>query len=327
MRYIFYTVVILILAGCGTIPKDNTAAPIKNNLYTAEFTACGRSNVGLVTCNFNSEEDLEAKFLQVPLYGDGEFQIKSTKCNYFVNARYSGNTFFKASFATLMKDKLPDQAVCDFDIKVFMDGMDQGYRGILSLVHSDRPLANVEYWAGSALASFKGVGEIQLRAGTNTDQYLKYLTTKPGTLVWFGCDMDGQKDYDSNPQLALSEVFLGGLIDSKSCILETGFIPTDGSPAEVFTINIQIFTKAIVRLADPKLKYDGEKLKVIAEPVVALIAIGDDYKLQSGTKEQKHSAKVSKDQIVWVRLATANGRYSLYQVLNGEIIWTSLIKY
>lgn len=327
MRFISYILLTVLLGACGSVPRDPTAAPIDNNLYTAELHACGKVNVGLVTCNFTSTEDLSQKALELPLFNKGEYQIKSTKCNYSVNKSFEGNQILKLTFAELMANRLPDQAICDFDIKVFISGMDRGFRGILSLVNSDRPLADVEFWTGSKLASFKGAGEMQMRAGSNPEQFFKYLTDKPGTLVWFGCDVDGEKDYQSNPVLRLDEVFFGGLIPEKSCILETGFIPANGDPAQVFTVNIQIFTRQIVQLPDPKLEYNGKRLKVSADPVVAMIAINDTYKIKHGDGVKTLSRKVEKDEVVWVRIASANGRYNLYKVLNGEIIWTSLIRY
>lgn len=326
MKYILYSLIFLLTA-CGSLPKDTSPAPIDNNFYTVEMASCGQRNTGLLGCAYETTNDLTKLYLEIPLFHKGEYLITSNKCNYNSNQIYTKTQTLKLTFAQLLANKSPDQPVCDFDVKVFIEGLDRGFRGIFILSEIDGYIpATVEYWSGQKLAAFSGVGGVQLRAGSDKSQYLKFITDKPGTLVWFGCDIEGEKEYESNPQLSLSEVFSGGLIADKSCILEAGFKPHNGK-SELFTFNIQIFNNNLVQLSDPYLSYNNGKLEVVAEPAVALISINSYHKLMKGNKIKKLKRSVPQDKEVWVRIATANGRYNLYKVLNGEIIWKSLIRY
>jgi hypothetical protein len=330
MKAILHLALIL-LFGCGSIPKDLTPAPIDNNLFTAEMAACGRRDIGLLGCNFDKTSDLKNLFFEIPLIRKGEYIITSKKCNFNENKTYSRTEILKISFADLLAGKPEDENVCNFDVKIFIDGLDKGFRGIFSLVDKSKfKPATVEFWSGRNLASFQGVGGAQLRAGISKDHYLKFITETPGTIVWFGCDTDGEKKYKSNPTLSLHELFIGALIEAKSCIIEAGLIPDDiKKKPEIFTFNIQIFSALIVQLPDPtlKLKHNGRFLKVEADAAVAVIIINNKYKILTGTNAKAFTTRVVQGKEVWVRISTANGRTNLYKILNGEIIWKSLIRY
>ena len=330
MKTILHLALIL-LFGCGSIPKDLTPAPIDNNLFTAEMAACGRRDVGLLGCNFDKTSILEDLFLEIPLIREGEYIITSKKCNFNENKTYSRTEILKISFADLLAGKPENQNVCDFDVKIFINGLDKGSRGIFSLIDQGKfKAASGEFWSGQSLASFQGVGGVQLRAGISKDYHLKFRTETPGTIVWFGCDTDGEKKYKFNPTLFLHELFVGALIQTKSCILEVGLIPDDTKKKpEIFTFNIQIFSQLIVQLPDPtlKLKHNGRFLKVQADAAVAVIVINGKYKVLTGAEAKVFTTRVTSGKEVWVRISTANGRTNLYKILNGEIIWKSLIRY
>lgn len=326
MKLIGYLFLALIVA-CGSIPRDNTPPPIDNNLYTVEMAACGQRDTGVLGCNFSTKEDLGKKSLEIPLFHKGEYVVTSKLCNFNTNKRYSKAQTLEFTFQELLAGKPADKYVCDFDIKVFVDGLDKGFRGIFSLTdNTDLGSATASFWSGTKRATFVGVGGLQIRAGSNKDKHLQFVAPKAGTIVWAGCDKNGEKRYDLDPTISLEELFTDELGVTKSCILEVGLIPVSGQ-AEVFTFNIQVFSKDIVQLSDPSLEWDGEKLTVTAEPAVAFLSIDSYYKLKRGDKMKSISRSVSKDKEVWVRIATANGRYNLYKVLNGVNTWNSLILY
>lgn len=320
----FLLTLLFFLAACGTIPQDKTPAPMDNNFYTAEISACGKTNLGLLGCNYNSTTDLEQR-LEVPIFAAGEIQVKSDNCNYLTNEQNSDKDIFSASFKDLLQNKPPEVNVCDFDIKVFINGMDRGFHGIFSLVDLD----DFEPAKGTLLSeSFVGFGQAQVQEGNTKSLGIKFLNPNPGTIVWESCSHRSEREYFKDPVVLFSD--LAGPLTTKedSCIATIGIIPDDPTkPKQIFTFNFQVFTNKIVPLSDPELEFKDNKLKITSEKLTAAISTNHKTKIFGGDKLKKLTSKADQDEVITLRIATSNGRYNLYKVKNGEIIWKPLIVY
>lgn len=304
------------LLGCSSVPEDPTPAPLDNNLFTLEMASCDKRDVGILACPLSSGGNLE-----VPLWGEGEYQITSNNCNFSRNTRYDGDQVVKFSYQDLWDDS---QDQCVYDVKVFIDGFDKGFRGQFLIIRDDfkSPRFTV------LRQEFDGMGAVQIREGASVaEQSIQLLVDKPGTVFWSGCRRNDEKQFDSNPKIKIKEFIDKPLFASDSCILTIGIEPEDGSETQLATLSISIFDKPIVLLPEPSISYKRKKLKITADRIVAALGIGNEFKIKKNDRLKKMSAKVKKDQTALVRLATANGRFMLLKVRNGKVIWKNFLRY
>lgn len=306
--------ILFILVSCRSLPQDMTPAPINNNLMTLEMEACGKQEVGLNGCFYN--ENLEEK-LVIPLWHSGEYQIKSARCQFLENKRYKNNQKLELTFKKLLAEKPESELSCLYNIKVFIDGFDNGFEGFFLLTKGDIKGAEFEF----KNKNFVGYGAAQIKEGNAVQGRINFKAKSPGTIIWEGCQNKGERQYEENPYINFQEVIGGTPIPAASCILTVGLIPEDSSlPVELAKLHINIYEKTVVSLAQPVISYKNEKLTVEADRVVAAIGIDDYWKLKKSFSK-KISADVPKDLEVSVRLATSNGRFILLKVKNGEVLW------
>lgn len=323
MRFIYLAILILLLfTGCQSIPQDPTPAPIKNNLLTLEMSSCGQTQVGLIGCFY--KDDLKPT-LTIPLWEKGEYQIKSDRCNFFENKRYMSQQDLVISYETLLANKPQFENTCLYNIKVFIQGFDFGFEGFFLLTDIDtfKPAA-----FSFGKESFDGHAGLQTREGAEVLDSFKFERPYSGTLVWEGCNVSGEVAFNKNAKLDFKTIFPGYITTKDSCILTLGVIPDDENlPRELAEIHFNIFDKSVVPLNDPTITYKNEKLKVVADKLVAGIVIDKDVSIEHGNKEKSFSSSVKKDQEVFVRLLTSNGRYLLLKVKNGEVLWKTLYRF
>lgn len=326
-RTIFLSL-ILFLYGCGSIPRDTSPAPIDNNLFTAEIAGCHGVNLGLAGCYYSSKADTTDKFLSLKLFHKGEYEIKSNKCSFNKTQTYVGNQTVKIPIDELIAYKPDTELSCVFDIKVFVEGLDRGFRGMFVLINKENlKTTSADFKYGSSVHSFFEMGSLQIKKGSQLNGSLNFKSEDPGEIVWVGCEITGEKKFKSNPELKLEEVFQKELTVGKSCILEIGIVYNDPlKQPEIFTFNIQIFDESVLPLADPIVEIDGSKVKVTADPLVAVIGLDNQYCFNKNRKKGVAKFKKVSDDFT-LRLVTSNGRYNLYRILNGKVVWKPLIVY
>jgi hypothetical protein len=313
MKFIL-SLLLLILVGCTT-PQDQTPPPINNNKMTLEMQSCNKQEVGLLGCFYDESKEGQ---LVIPLWYKGEYQIQSERCGFLQNERFEGTQKAVITYQELLAGTPDQEKSCLFNIKVFIDKFDNGFEGFFLLEKGDIKalqfkLVNQDY---------VGYAGIQIKEGTSLLQSIAVKANEPGTIFWEGCKKDGERKYESNPQITLDEVINDVTIPSNSCVLTVGLIPNDvHKPVELGKVHINIYEKTVVSLSKPSLEYDNDKLTVRAEKLVAGIGIGDSWTIKTGNGNKKYSRKVSQDKEVDVRIMTSNGRFMLLKVKNGEVLW------
>ena len=307
--------VMFLMVSCRSIPYDTTPAPINHNMMTLEMEACGKQEVGLLGCFY--EEPIIGE-LRIPLWGFGEYQIKSERCNYLANVRYSGKQTLIIPFDELLMHQ-DEQESCLFNVKVFIDGFDNGFEGFFLLSKGD--INPIKFKLESK--NHEGYAGIQIREGSLLDNYrISVQAEAPGLILWDGCEVDGEKSYTKNPEIRFSEIIKTGAITRSTCILTFGVIPNDKElPVEIGKVHINFYEKTITPLPIPVLKYENELLTVRTDKMVAGIGIGNAWTIKKGNGTKKFTRKVPLDEEVYVRIATSNGRYILLKVKNGRILW------
>lgn len=314
MKFLFILLV-LFLSACRSLPYDTSPAPINHNKMTLEMQACGKQEVGLNGCFYG--EDL-SELLIVPLWGKGEYQVKSERCQFFENKRYDKSQNLEISFENLLAQKPSEENGCVYNIKVFIDGFDNGFEGFFLLSRGDLKPLTFEF---QDKVNF-GYGGVQIKEGNAVQGRIKIFAETSGLIVWEGCQLKGERKYQKNPEINFQEVIAETPIPKASCILSMGIIPDDENlPIEYGKLHINIYEKVVQSFVQPSLFYENEKLTVTADRMTAIISIGDIWTFRKGDNIKKFTAKVLKDQEVDVRLATSNGRFMLLKVKNGKILW------
>ena len=313
---------LIILVGCQTIYQDKSPAPINNNLMTLEMFSCNKRDAGLLGCFYKNNINDN---LSIPLWEKGEYQIKSEVCNYFQNKRYVGNQTLNLTYSELIKNKPESEETCLYNIKVFIDGFDNGFEGFFLLSNLDdfSPInfifENKEY---------EGYAGLQIIQGADIKSSFKFIKSYSGTLYWEGCNTKGAYIFDKNVELKFKEILPNYLWPSDSCVLTLGIVPNDSKiKKELGAIHINIFDKNIVPLSEPSVNYQNNKLKVDGEYSLAAIAINEDFKLFGSDSKKIFNKKISQDEEALVRTFTSNGRFGLLKVKNGIVIWKASYHY
>lgn len=322
MKNFLLLILLTMFAACGSVPQDHTMPPIDGNLYTLELASCGKRDVGLLGCAIEANGSLELIAIH-----KGEYQIKSNRCNFFENKKYSEDGKIAFSYEKLTANKPASEKNCLYDVMLFVDGLDKGFRGQFLLVEKEFKFANFEFLN----QKFNGIGQIQIKEGSEMLQSLKFEAATPGTIFWEGCKKSGEKNYKSNPEIAFKEIISDYLTEGSTCILTIGLMPNDlDKEVEYAKFHISVFDKSIVSLAEPqvseKQRFGKWYATVRADALVAAIAVGDNWKITKGTKEKKFTSRIQSDEY-YVRVATANGRYMLLKVKDGGIVWKNYIHY
>lgn len=305
----------ILIVGCQTIPQDTTPAPINHNKMTLELQSCDKQEVGLLGCFF---DDTQAGKLIIPLWSKGEYQIQSDRCRFFENKKFEKTTKLTLDYKTLLANRPEEEGSCLFNIKVFIDKFDNGFEGFFLLSKGDMKLISFDF----EKKSYLGYAGLQLKEGMDIQSSFNFKTDKPGTLIFEGCNHDGELKYEKDPSVAFKDIISGVLIPKDSCILTVGIVPDDVNfPVEYGKIHINIYEKTTVSLPQPNLEYRNEKLTVKADKLVAAITINDDLSIEKGNGNKKFSSKIKENEEAIIRLFTSNGRFMLLKVKNGEILW------
>jgi hypothetical protein len=308
----------LFLVGCGNIPVDKTPAPFDNNFYTQELRSCEKTDVGLLVCPLKKDGELV-----IPTLLDGEYDIKSNRCAYAKGGRFSKSNPIRISYDELTEGRPSSQTTCIFDVKVFMDKMDRGMRGIFVLTDMEefKPL-NVSFLR----SEFKdGTGYYQLRRGHSPDLEFLIRSNEQGWVVIEGCGIEKEFYLDYTGTIRIGDVIPS---NKTGCILRFGLIPDDNTkPLQMHTFLYQNFSSDIVRLPTPTIEQGKTYWKIKMAPEIAFMSIGGKTKIFKGNRTKTYKFKYKKDQEYLLRIGTANGRYSIYTVKNGVLRWKTSIQY
>lgn len=308
-------ILMLVIAACRSLPYDTSPAPINHNKMTLEIQACGKQEVGLNGCFYGNDLN---EVIKIPLWGKGEYQVKSERCQFFENKRYEKAQSLEISFANLLSQKPEKESSCLYNIKVFIDGFDNGFEGFFLLSKGDLKPLTFEFQNKVNL----GYGSTQIKEGNAVQGRIKILAETSGVIIWEGCQLKGERKYQKDPEINFQEIIAGTPIPKASCILTMGIIPDNQNlPVEYGKLHINIYEKVVQPLVQPSLFYENEKLTVTAEKMIAVISIGDHWTFRKGENIKRFTAKVHKDEEVDVRLATSNGRFMLLKVKNGKVLW------
>jgi hypothetical protein len=314
MKFLFFLLIIF-TSSCRSLPYDTSPAPISHNKMTLEIQACGKQEVGLNGCFYG--DDL-TESVKIPLWGKGEYQIKSERCQFFENKRYEKAHNLEISFENLLSQKPEQENSCLYNIKVFIDGFDNGFEGFFLLSKGDLKPLSFEFQNKSYL----GYGSVQIREGNAVQGRIKVLAESSGIIMWEGCQLKGQRKYGNNPEINFQEIISGTPVPNASCILTMGIIPDNQYlPIEYGKFHINVYEKVVQPLVEPSFFYENEKLTVTADKMIAVISIGEYWTFRKGENIKRFTARVPKDEEVDVRLATSNGRFMLLKVKNGKVLW------
>jgi hypothetical protein len=311
---ILLSLLLLLLVSCRT-PYDTSPAPINHNLMTQELSSCDQREVGLLGCFYDIKKN---GILSVPLWHRGEWQIKSERCRYIANKRYEGTQKLEISYEELLAGKPDTDDTCLYNVKVFIDGFDNGFEGFFLLSKGDIKAAEFSFMG----RSFTGYAGLQIRESVLVPDRLSFVASTPGEIVWEGCQLKGDRRYEKDPQINFQEVIGGSPIPAASCVLTVGLIPDNESlPVELAKVQINIYEKTVVPLPQPALEYEHGELKVTSDKLTAAIGINDKFSIQKGNGKKVLKADVPVDEEVDVRIATSNGRFMLLRVKNGVVLW------
>lgn len=315
----------LILASCGQLPVDQTKPPIESNMYTVEMEACNKRGYGLLGCAYRENEDLSNKYLTIPINHKGEYIIRSNRCGINIDRRYSNQAEIKISFAELLGNRY-NQTECLYDVKIFVDGFDKGFKGIFRLF-------NLEEFEPAKIvfreAEFMGTASYQLRTGLNPATPFIFPVTESGTFILEGCDKNMEFPYSESPSLLISELLPEAEI--KTCKFTGALIPDDSlKPVKIFSIMVSRFDREAIPLQLPAIRhYRKGRIEIEVEGSVAVIQAGKErkvfncssFKSCSPNKIRKIKIKYEENVTYWIRYYTKIGRAMIVAYRNGEFVW------
>jgi hypothetical protein len=313
-----YVILVFLLTACGTVPVDTTPAPIDNGLWTLELRTETKVDVGLMSDFIGNGS------LSFPVIKDGRYSVRSERCNYNNEQNYSvdGIDYITLDYQELVKDKPTKEFACIFNIQVFVNGFDKGIQGQFLLARKDfpAPIAKING------RTFDGLGYYQFRENDQKTSVFTELTfelNKPGTTFFAACGNKNSKRFTSNPSWTLFELGYPGI---KNCVYDIAFKFDDGTTA-LFTFNMHSFSK-VIDVPTPVIQYKKGKLTLKApSPVAAMATDGVWETTGSVSNEVALKKTVSPDEVIYVKIITANGRYKLLGIKNGVVVWTPSIVY
>lgn len=294
-------VVSLMLSSCGSMPKDNSLSPVDAGLYVLEMRSSCGYDVGLHGCHFNSQTNLEEKFVQFPVAFKGEWEIVSDRCNFSSKQTFDGQSWVTFSWAELLKNRNQSAVACLFSMRVKIDGVRSLMGQFLLEDNEEFESAKIRIFD----RNYVGVAYFQLKKSSSLDSFVELEAQE---VEFEGCGASG---VEQSNKVLLSKLFP----DRKSCLMALGGVSDTFS---IGTLNIKFYDDKFVDLPMPKISYKNGKLSIEADEIVGVVAINDRWK-----KSNKMSLKVKSSETVFVRLLTSNGRFLVIGVQNGRVVWTS----
>lgn len=321
MKLLFNLIFSIFLVSCGNLPVDTVPSPIDNNLYQVEMESCKKA-VGLLGCTYDADTDLSQKYLVIPVAYSGEYLVRSTRCSFNQNRRFQGVNEIKIPYSELLLNR-GEEPECLYDVKIFVDGFEKGFKGIFRLVDLEE--------FKPAKASFlgrEGVGtlSVQIRtADVSPTLPIVFEDKTPGTLIAQGCTKSIEFKYEKNPELRLEDLIDPSKV--KTCNYTIALF-AEGK-AEIFSLMISQYDKKTTPLLLPVISHGRWFMKINVEGSVAVIQAGNKRKVfncgtfRSCQPNGLRSVKVRyyKDITYWIRYYTKAGRAMVVAYRNGEFIW------
>lgn len=324
-KCLFLILVLMILVSCGHMPVDDTPAPIDNNFKTVEFQLCGQQHFGVGGCAVPVGGGLN-KELVVPLFYKGRYTIRSSNCLFEEKSRYEKTSHLKIGIEKLIENRPQGILTCVFDVLIKPDGFDREMFGQFTLYDIEELFPSDAEMSGQEFKN--GTGWIQIRERKlkldeiDISPKINFKTQNQGMLYYQGCGHKNNFRYEGNIDISLFQLIQNeDLRVSDSCNFVFLLVGDDGR-YETFLFTLNVFNKKYVSLEKPSIRHKYDRwLFVKGSKHVGLVAIDDRYSLSN-----KLFSTV-KDRVVFVRMATANGRVLILKVQKGEIVWEPFIIY
>jgi hypothetical protein len=287
--------ILLLMGGPGCVHQPNpdpSPSAAVSNYPTAEFRAQGQLFHGLGEVALKKGAPLSSIEFKVQGYFGGTIRVDSAFCHLRKSISYAGSELVPIAFDGLARES------CVIDITVasiFPSEIDRA-----ALVYEMKGQLLVKVLSDGRpfhLASSK------VPEGTDTNLFVPVdgISGSVGA-VFRGC---GHAYDDTVPindgEAMVSARSVSGPEPLKRCVHE-GFIDSPGELKRV-SWNIWIYSKAFTPLPLPKLEFNGETLRVDADPSVAAILFDEAYTLSN-----KASFKLDQGQTHTLRLLTVKGR-------------------
>lgn len=293
--------------GCGHSlhPDTEKLSAIGGGYPTAEFTACGGLWHGVGICVVEEGSDLEDIDFAIQGYYAGSVRIDSGQCGITDTRIYRDNQQIK----NILHGEATRSCVLTFTVSPEYPGqknseiVTSSFRGHLRL----KVIPKGQYIKSAVFRipetfhktwSF-GVGE-----------------EGPVEVYFEGCGISYHKQFtpgaNHRVSVPLEDLFSG---TARTCVLE-GVVRSKKYKDLLLTAIVAVYSDAFNLVPLPLIEYKNQRLKVVADPAVAVLSVGSEYVL-----DNQHSFKVSRKSII--RMLTVKGRSNLgiFDPATGSVEW------
>ena len=297
MKRLLFSILLLVTGCAGTLKEDPSwPTPIDAEYPSAEVWACGRlQDMGQNVCSIERGQPYDKVKMAVAVYYKGTVKVSSTNCGLETELSYEKTGLFDIQIPGIAQKncvvvvtvipQLPDQK--NSGIRVY------GLRGYLAI----RVLDKGNNWTGTTkkiTGSFSSKEVFWIgRQKTDVD------------LVIDGCGLPTFKKKIPAPTEGIVEFNLNEVIPKdmpqQTCVLQ-GYFRSQVYKDSLFNIMVSNYDERFTPLPIPVVNIDKEKIEIVADSSVSIIAVNDEYKIANKAK-----FKFVGDRNV-VRLLTVNGR-------------------
>lgn len=310
---------IMVLAGCNTLPIDNSLAPIDHNFFSMDLNLCEQRSYGLNGCSFSALANLEDKKLSFNVYDKGTYSLRSSNCNYEKVNRYDQTGLKEIPLSELLRDRPENTLTCVFSLLVRPDGFSKSMQAKFILFDTEEFSRAKASILGTVFKN--GVGWLQLRANGNRKIPLHFIADGDGTFYYQGCGVKGKKRYSGELSITINDLL--NVIPTEigaSCFYSMYLVPDQGN-TEAFMFILSVYDKRFIHLERPVIDWDKGKLCIKAKDPVGLVGIDNKYKYN----KNKICKKVG-DKFVFIGAATSSGRTTFLGIEKGEVVWEPLVR-
>lgn len=301
MRGSLATVAIAIcLAGCGgSVRPDPYPAATLSGDPTAEFWACGRIFVGAGACALSPDADLSELRLRLPVYSRGSVTVASERCEIEpVFLRYDGSQVLDIPISGRIRN-------CAIWISVNPE-------------FPGEPDLPISFWGLRGFLFVKSLPEgrewtwrlDKAQAGADLTWYADVDGVE--RIEVFGCGVE-ESHAPRRVVGHVSEVRLSDYVQIEhvaNCVLNFNLL---GEASRQHTWVTFLYSSEYVPMPRPVLRLDGNSLRVLADPSVAVISVNGDWRLG-----YEGSFALDPDARAIVRVGSVKGRYHLCARDPGE---------
>lgn len=301
MKVLLLSMLLLLASGCaGKLRPDTTMLATKANYPTAEIHACGQRFVGIGICPIVRGSAIT---VGVQGYYQGSVRIDSQRCNLAVSQRYAGSGEIKQTITPT------DSCLIDFVVSPEYPREDKSGLVIGSL--KGRLYVKV-LDPGNSYQTLVS----KIPVGTSAVFAIRTPETTDTRVVFRGCDTGFDKTVTlTGGTLPVTSSELLDVKTPVSCVFEgvaLGVVPA--------RLGWQAwwYDPAFNPLPTPAVTINGNKIKVVGDPGVSIIALNQKYVIDREATFKNFDP--TKPNIL--RLLTVGGRLALGQWNGKEFVWT-----